>query len=56
MAKEEKVSLPYTTEICVHIDFDMVDKKVPSPRNRLQLIDKKQFHTIAKGCFDYTVQ
>ncbi len=56
MAKEEKASLPYTTEICVHIDFDMVDKKVPNPKNRLQLIDKKQFYTIAKGCFEYTVQ
>lgn len=56
LAKQEKASLPYTAKICVHIDFDVVNKRVPSRKNRLKLVDKRQFHTLAKGCFKYTVK
>jgi len=56
LAAAERASLPYTTEICVVIDFDLVDERVPNPKNRRELIDKKQFMTMAKGCFTYTVE
>lgn len=56
MAEKEGASLPFTTQVCMHIDFDVVNEKIPNPDNVLEQIDKKQFVTIAKGCFDYTVK
>lgn len=56
LAASKKESLPFTTEICVHIDFDVVNRKVPNPANALERIDKREFVTIAKGCFEYTLR
>ncbi|MCB9676254.1 MAG: hypothetical protein H6737_14120 [Alphaproteobacteria bacterium] len=56
LAEQEKASLPFTTKVCLHIDFDVVNEKIPNPENILEMIDRKQFVTIAKGCFDYTVK
>ncbi|MEZ4267360.1 MAG: hypothetical protein R3F39_13350 [Myxococcota bacterium] len=56
LVRDEGHSLPYTTEICVHFEFDVVEEKIPNPKNVLEMIDKKSFVTLAKGCFKYTLK
>lgn len=54
IANEVRYMKKKTSKVCLYIEFDKVDKKVF--KRGKGWVKKRQFHVLAKGCFDYTVK